>query len=189
MTFWYCTVASPRVLPVGPVTWKFTTWVAGGASDRKPSTPVASFPVMTNRRARPAAVAVMAGAAFVSADAKGTVNALLATIDDYRVEVLITLATVVGGYALADAIHVTVSGESAAVRPCGRATVETRTGPTNLPTPTLLTYPVFDETGTEFLNQYYTVESFGTWQSTASPSCPSTSLRILSAPLMCSYST
>jgi CPA1 family monovalent cation:H+ antiporter len=34
------------------------------------------------------------------------VNAILATIDDYRVEVLITLATVVGGYALADALHV-----------------------------------------------------------------------------------
>ena len=34
------------------------------------------------------------------------VNAILGTIDDYRVEVLITLATVIGGYALADAIHV-----------------------------------------------------------------------------------
>jgi CPA1 family monovalent cation:H+ antiporter len=34
------------------------------------------------------------------------VNAILATIDDYRVEVLITLATVIGGYALAHALHV-----------------------------------------------------------------------------------
>ncbi len=33
------------------------------------------------------------------------VNAVLASIDDYRVEVLITLATVVGGYALANALH------------------------------------------------------------------------------------
>jgi len=33
------------------------------------------------------------------------VNRVLATIDDYRVEVLITLATVVGGYALANRLH------------------------------------------------------------------------------------
>ena len=33
------------------------------------------------------------------------VNRLLASIDDYRVEVLITLATVVGGYALARELH------------------------------------------------------------------------------------
>ncbi len=33
------------------------------------------------------------------------VNAVLASIDDYRVEVLITLATVIGGYALANKLH------------------------------------------------------------------------------------
>lgn len=33
------------------------------------------------------------------------VNAALASIDDYRVEVLITLATVLGGYALANRLH------------------------------------------------------------------------------------
>lgn len=33
------------------------------------------------------------------------VNRILASIDDYRVEVLITLATVVGGYALANRLH------------------------------------------------------------------------------------
>lgn len=33
------------------------------------------------------------------------VNAVLASIDDYRVEVLITLATVIGGYALANRLH------------------------------------------------------------------------------------
>jgi CPA1 family monovalent cation:H+ antiporter len=33
------------------------------------------------------------------------VNAVLASVDDYRVEVLITLATVIGGYALANRLH------------------------------------------------------------------------------------
>jgi len=46
------------------------------------------------------------GGAMFGVAVGALVNALLATIDDYRVEVLITLATVVGGYALADAIHV-----------------------------------------------------------------------------------
>jgi CPA1 family monovalent cation:H+ antiporter len=46
------------------------------------------------------------GGAVVGIAIGAFVNAVLATIDDYRVEVLITLATVVGGYAIADAMHV-----------------------------------------------------------------------------------
>ncbi len=41
----------------------------------------------------------------------------------------------------------------------------------NLPQPTTLGYPVFDETGTNFLGDYYTVNSFSTWQMTPSLSC------------------
>jgi hypothetical protein len=41
----------------------------------------------------------------------------------------------------------------------------------NLPDPVELTYPVFDQDG-DFLNQYYSVHSFSTWQFIASASCP-----------------
>src|SRR5579883_2408600 len=42
----------------------------------------------------------------------------------------------------------------------------------NLPAPVTLTYPVFDETGTNFLGSYYDVASFSTWQMTRSLTCP-----------------
>jgi hypothetical protein len=42
----------------------------------------------------------------------------------------------------------------------------------NLPVPVDLTYPVYDETGTNFLGTYYTVPSFSTWQVTRSMTCP-----------------
>ena len=42
----------------------------------------------------------------------------------------------------------------------------------NLPTPTNVTYPVYDESGTNFLNTYYDVHSFSTWQMTRSMTCP-----------------
>ncbi len=42
----------------------------------------------------------------------------------------------------------------------------------NLPAPTAVTYPVFDQTGSNFLGSYYTVNSFSTEQFTASLSCP-----------------
>lgn len=42
----------------------------------------------------------------------------------------------------------------------------------NLPTPTFYSYPVFDPTGSEFQNSFYNVESFSTWQTTYSISCP-----------------
>ncbi len=42
----------------------------------------------------------------------------------------------------------------------------------NLPPPTLVSYPVYDETGNTFLNQYYLVNSFSTWQMTETQSCP-----------------
>lgn len=42
----------------------------------------------------------------------------------------------------------------------------------NLPTPTEVTYPVFDESGTSFIDTYYDVPSFSTWQMTRSMTCP-----------------
>jgi hypothetical protein len=41
----------------------------------------------------------------------------------------------------------------------------------NLPRPTELTYPVFDDSGA-FTGDYFTLQSFGTWQLTPSLSCP-----------------
>ena len=42
----------------------------------------------------------------------------------------------------------------------------------NLPEPTDYSYPVYDDTGENFLNSYYTVNSFSTWQFTKTLSCP-----------------
>ena len=42
----------------------------------------------------------------------------------------------------------------------------------NLPQPTAVTYPIFDSTGSIFQGGYYTVDSFATWQSTRSLTCP-----------------
>jgi hypothetical protein len=42
----------------------------------------------------------------------------------------------------------------------------------NLPAPVVLSYPVYNETGTTFLGQYYPVASFSTWQLTPSFTCP-----------------
>jgi hypothetical protein len=42
----------------------------------------------------------------------------------------------------------------------------------NLPAPTFYSYPVFDPTGSVFQNSYYGVESFSTWQTSYSISCP-----------------
>ncbi|MGA2352987.1 MAG: TonB-dependent receptor [Terriglobales bacterium] len=42
----------------------------------------------------------------------------------------------------------------------------------NLPPPTYYSYPIFDPTGSTFQNQFYNVESFATWQTTYSISCP-----------------
>ncbi len=42
----------------------------------------------------------------------------------------------------------------------------------NLPRPTVLTYPVFDDTGTNFLGTFYSVDSFATWQFSPSITCP-----------------
>jgi outer membrane receptor protein involved in Fe transport len=42
----------------------------------------------------------------------------------------------------------------------------------NLPLPSEVTYPVFDETGTTFLDSYYHVPSFSTWQMMRSMTCP-----------------
>jgi hypothetical protein len=44
----------------------------------------------------------------------------------------------------------------------------------NLPTPTDVTYPVYDEAGTNFLGTYYDVPSFSTWQMARSMNCPFT---------------
>ena len=41
----------------------------------------------------------------------------------------------------------------------------------NLPRPTDLTYPVFDDSGA-FTGDYFTIQSFGTWQLTPSVDCP-----------------
>jgi len=42
----------------------------------------------------------------------------------------------------------------------------------NLPVPINVTYPVYDATGTTFLDTYYDVPSFSTWQMTRSMTCP-----------------
>jgi hypothetical protein len=42
----------------------------------------------------------------------------------------------------------------------------------NLPTPINVTYPVYDESGTNFLGAYYNVPTFSTWQMTRSMTCP-----------------
>jgi len=42
----------------------------------------------------------------------------------------------------------------------------------NLPPPINVEYPVYDSTGTNFLGTYYDVQSFATWQMTASFTCP-----------------
>jgi hypothetical protein len=42
----------------------------------------------------------------------------------------------------------------------------------NLPPPTFYSYPIYDSTGTNFQNAFYNVESFATWQTTHSISCP-----------------
>lgn len=42
----------------------------------------------------------------------------------------------------------------------------------NLPPPTYYSYPVYDATGNTFQNTFYNVESFATWQTSYSISCP-----------------
>ena len=42
----------------------------------------------------------------------------------------------------------------------------------NLPPPTFYSYPIYDPTGSAFQNKFYNVESFATWQTTGSISCP-----------------
>jgi len=42
----------------------------------------------------------------------------------------------------------------------------------NLPPPVNVQYPVYDSTGTNFLGTFYNVQSFATWQSTPSFTCP-----------------
>jgi hypothetical protein len=42
----------------------------------------------------------------------------------------------------------------------------------NLLSPTALTYPIFDSTGSVFQGGYYTVDSFATWQFTRTLDCP-----------------
>ncbi len=42
----------------------------------------------------------------------------------------------------------------------------------NLPPPTTVTYPVFNDTGTQFLGTYYTEQSFAGWQFTRTLDCP-----------------
>jgi outer membrane receptor protein involved in Fe transport len=42
----------------------------------------------------------------------------------------------------------------------------------NLPAPVRVSYPVFDETGTNFLGSYYVVDSFSQWETNRSLSCP-----------------
>lgn len=42
----------------------------------------------------------------------------------------------------------------------------------NLPPPTQYSYPVYDPTGDAFTNSFYKVDSFGTWQTQKSLSCP-----------------
>ncbi len=42
----------------------------------------------------------------------------------------------------------------------------------NLPPPIQVQYPVYDDTGTNFLGSYYNVDSFSTWQMTRTLTCP-----------------
>jgi hypothetical protein len=42
----------------------------------------------------------------------------------------------------------------------------------NLPPPTYYSYPIYDPTGNNFQNAFYNVESFATWQTSYSISCP-----------------
>jgi hypothetical protein len=42
----------------------------------------------------------------------------------------------------------------------------------NLPPPTTVTYPVFNDAGTQFLGTYYTEQSFAGWQFTRTLNCP-----------------
>jgi hypothetical protein len=42
----------------------------------------------------------------------------------------------------------------------------------NLPVPTEYSYPIYDATGETFTGSYYNVQSFGTWQTQQSMSCP-----------------
>jgi hypothetical protein len=42
----------------------------------------------------------------------------------------------------------------------------------NLPPPTYYSYPIFDSAGNNFQNAFYNVESFATWQTSYSISCP-----------------
>ena len=42
----------------------------------------------------------------------------------------------------------------------------------NLPPPTYYSYPIYDSTGGTFQNAFYNVESFATWQTSYSISCP-----------------
>lgn len=42
----------------------------------------------------------------------------------------------------------------------------------NLPSPTRVSYPIFDETGTTFLGSYYDVDSFTDWVTTPTLTCP-----------------
>jgi hypothetical protein len=42
----------------------------------------------------------------------------------------------------------------------------------NLPSPLQVQYPVYDDTGTNFLGSYYNVDSFSTWQMTRTLTCP-----------------
>ena len=42
----------------------------------------------------------------------------------------------------------------------------------NLPQPTEYSYPLYDDSGTTFLNTYYPVDSFSTWEMTRTISCP-----------------
>ena len=42
----------------------------------------------------------------------------------------------------------------------------------NLPRPTYYSYPIYDPTGSTFQNAFYNVQSFATWQTSASISCP-----------------
>ena len=42
----------------------------------------------------------------------------------------------------------------------------------NLPKPTITDYPVYSDDGSVFLNSYYQVASFATWQTTRSVTCP-----------------
>jgi len=42
----------------------------------------------------------------------------------------------------------------------------------NLPPPTYYSYPIYDSSGSNLQNSFYNVESFSTWQTTRSMSCP-----------------